>query len=154
MAWDRKPHLVSLGSQKNFERFMAGIQGDADGPSQVLPDITAYKAMIAKAIIFKTVNRLARSMFKADFAQVTAYTVAVLSEMVEGRMDLDRIWNAQTLSIPLQEQLQLWAREVNGIFHASANGRAISEWAKKQECWDIVLRGPLSAPRSGIPEIR
>ena len=55
-AWDCKPYLVSLGNQKNFERFMQGFAdgvGQADSP---LPDVVAYKGMIAKAIIFKAMK--------------------------------------------------------------------------------------------------
>jgi hypothetical protein len=154
MAWDQKPHLVSQGSQKNFERFMAVIEEDVEGATSALPDVAAYKRMIAKAIIFKTASRLARSMFQAFQANVAAYTVAVMAEQVEETIDLDRVWNAQALSIPLQEQMQLWAREVNGALNASADGRMISEWAKKSECWSVVRQGSLSARRSGIPEIR
>ena len=110
--------------------------------------------MIAKAIIFKTAQKLVRPMFAAFQANVTAYTVSVLSERIGDRLDLDRIWQQQGLSAKLQEQIQVWAREVNDTLNASAAGRMISEWAKKAECWEAVLRGHLSAPLAGFPEMR
>ena len=52
-AWDQKPDSVSLGSQKNFERFMDCLKVAEGYPPMPLPDVAAYKAMIAKAIFFK-----------------------------------------------------------------------------------------------------
>lgn len=153
-AWDRKPHLVSLGSQKNFERFMASFT-DGDGqPEPPLPDVAAYKHMIAKAIIFKTAHKLIRPMFPAFQANVTAYTVSLLSDRIGDGLDLDRIWQQQAISARLQEQIQTWAREVNEALHATAGGRMISEWAKKAECWEAVVGRHLSVPLANIPEMR
>lgn len=152
-AWDCSPHLVSLGAQKNFERFMNGLI-DTDGRETQVPDVAAYKQMIAKAIIFKTTQRLVRPMFAAFQANVAAYTVSVLSKKIGDKIDLDRIWQEQAISDRLREQILVWAREVHDTLHASANGRMISEWAKKAECWDAVLAGRLSTPLAGIPELR
>lgn len=153
-AWECKPHHVSFGAQKNFERFMAGFTEGDDQPAKPLPDVSAYKHMIAKAIIFKTAHKLIRPMFPAFQANITAYTVSVLSERIGYRLDLDQIWQAQAISTRLQEQVQVWAREVSDVLHQSANGRMVSEWAKKEECWDTVLKAPLSEPLAGIPEAR
>ena len=153
-AWDCKPHLVSLGAQKNFERFMAGIGDIGDQTAVPLPDLADYKQMIAKAIIFKTVHKLVRPMFPAFQANVAAYTVSVLSSRMGDRIDLERIWQQQAISPRLGEQVQAWAREVNDLLYASANGRMISEWAKRGECWEAVGNMNLTAWLAGIPELR
>lgn len=153
-AWDRKPHHVSFGAQKNFERFMAGFSNGEDQPEAPLPDVVAWKRMVAKAILFKTAHKLIRPMFPAFQANVAAYTVSILSERIGNRLDLDRIWQNQSISGRLHEQIQIWAREVNDVLHQSANGRMISEWAKKAECWEAVLQAPLSDPLDGITELR
>jgi hypothetical protein len=153
-AWDRKPHLASLGAQKNFERFMAGFAESEDQQERPLPDVGVYKHMIAKAIIFKTAHKQIRPSFPAFQANITAYTVSILSERIGGKIDLDKIWQQQAMSAGLQGQVQVWAREVNDVLHQSANGRMISEWAKKAECWEAVLGAPLSDPLHNIPEIR
>jgi hypothetical protein len=152
-AWDRKPHHVSFGAQKNFERFMAGFSNREDQPEALLPDVAAWKRMVAKAILFKTAHKLIRPMFPAFQANVAAYTVSILSERIGDRLDLDRIWQNQSISGRLQEQIQIWAREVNDVLHQSANGRMISEWAKRVECWEAVLQAPLSDPLDGITEL-
>jgi len=153
-AWDSKPHHVSFGSQKNFERFMEGFK-EVDGQSAVpLPDVSGYKRMIAKAIIFKRVQKLVRPMFPAFQANVAAYTVSVLADRLGPRMDLDGIWTRQDLSLRLQEQIETWARDVNDVLHRTAGGKMISEWAKKPECWEAVREHTYSAPTDGIAEVR
>lgn len=152
-AWDRKPHLVSFGSQKNFERFMDGFTKE-EGQETPLPDVAAYKHMIAKAIIYKRTQKIVRPMFQAFQANIVAYSVSALSELIGDRMDLDKIWQQQVISSKLQEQIKIWAQEVNHTLNASANGRMISEWAKKVECWETVLKGHLSPPIPGVPEMR
>jgi hypothetical protein len=95
-------------------------------------------------------------MFSAFQADVAAYTATVLSERIGNRLDLDKVRQQQAIFPRLQdqEQIQVWAQEVNDAPRASAGGRMISEWAKKAECRDTVLRGHLSAPLAGIPEMR
>lgn len=153
-AWDCKPHLVSLGSQKNFERFMATLATGDEALNLPLPDVISYKRMIAQAIIFKTAQKNIRPMFPAFQANIAAYTVSILSEKLGNQIDLDKIWQHQAVSVAFQEQIQAWAREVNELLHATSAGRMISEWAKKLECWDAVRKGPISAPLGNIPEFR
>lgn len=153
-AWDQKPHLVSFGSQKNFERFMEGFTVQEGQASLPLPDVAMYKQMIAKAILFKTTQRLVRPMFPAFQANVAAYVVSLVSDRLGSRLDLDRIWHQQQLSARLQQQIQTWATEVNQVLHATAEGKMVSEWAKKSECWDAVRKRSYSPPTQGISEVR
>lgn len=152
-AWDRKPDIVSLGSQKNFDRFMASLT-PADGQEVALPTVTDFKAMIAKAKIYRDAQKLMRGMFPAFQANVTAYTVAVLSEKLGSRIDLQRIWARQAVSPELLSQISVWAKDVNDALHATANGRMVSEWAKRPECKEAVMGARYSAPALNIPEFK
>lgn len=153
-AWELKPHQVSFGSQKNFEKFMAQFGDDDEKSPRSLPDVADYKRYVAMAIIFKTATKLIRPMFVAYQANVTAYTVSTLADQLRDIIDLDRIWQDQGLSTRLQEQIRSWATEVNDILHATANGRMVSEWAKKEECWTAVRQRGVTKPLGGIPEIK
>ncbi|MFZ5593735.1 MAG: AIPR family protein [Pseudomonadota bacterium] len=153
-AWERKPDLVSLGTQKNFERFMDGLREDEGQPLAPLPDVAAYKAMIAKAILFKKTHALVRPMFPAFKGNVTIYLVSLLADRLGGRVDFDRIWSQQDISNVLRQQLQVWAAEVNDTLHRTSGGKMISEWAKKHECWDALRSASYSPVRDGIPELR
>ena len=151
-AWDQKPDLVSLGAQKNFERFMESVE-DMESTA-TSPDIQFYKQTIAKVIFFKTAHKLVRPMFPAFQANVAAYLVAVTAKLIGRRLDLEKIWQHQDLSQQLKMQLNIWASEVNEILHKSANRRMISEWAKKPECWATVSEWTYSKVSSAIPEIK
>ena len=151
-AWAEKPYLVSLGSQKNFERFMENFQNN--GTSTPSPDVPTFKQMIAKAILFKVTHRLVRPMFQAFQANVAAYLVSVLASRLGSKMDLDKIWLQQDLSDQLKQQLATWANEVNDALHKSANGEMVSEWSKKAECWEAIRAITFTSPLPEIPEVR
>ncbi|WP_416211164.1 AIPR family protein [Nitrospirillum sp. BR 11828] len=119
-----------------------------------MPAVADYKRMIAKAIIFKKVQKLVRPMFPAFQANVAAYTVSILADRLGPKIDLDGIWMHQDLSMQLQEQITTWAKGVNDVLHYSAEGKMVSEWAKKPECWDAVRESIYSAPMDNIPEMR
>lgn len=151
MAWEQHPDLVSLGSQKNFDRFMDRVSEQC--LNGWLPNVDDYKVMIAKAKLYRDVEKLIRSMFPAFKANVAAYLVSLLSRKLGDRLSLERVWLRQGISSELSEQLRVWAQEVNNRLHASANGRMVSEWAKKVECKEAVLEAAYSAPAKGIPEV-
>lgn len=154
IAWSAQPDVVSLGSQKCFDRFMSGMtvpEGELPAPA---PNVAAYKSMVATAIIFKSVQKLVRPMFQAFQANVAAYTVSLLAARLGSRFDLDRVWDRQCVSSELLAQLALWAEEVNETLHRTAAGKMVSEWAKRPECRDAVLGATYSEPAATIPEIR
>ena len=153
-TWDSKPHIVSLGSQKNFERFMQAL---SEQQEQFLPhaiDVPTYKAMIAKAIVFKKTQSIVRPMFPAFQGNVVVYLVSLLSFRFGDKIDLEHIWNKQDISPELRNQLQIWAKEINDELHSSSGGKMISEWAKKMECWEFLRNMRYSQPMGNIPEIR
>lgn len=153
-AWAGLPDVVSLGSQKNFERLMATMTVEEGAQSLPSPDVATYKAMVAKAILFRKTQSQVRPMFQAFQANVAAYTVSVLSKVLGERFDLDRVWIRQGVSPELLSQIGIWAREVNDHLHRTAGGRMVSEWAKKPECREAVLGEGYSEPTISIPEIR
>lgn len=152
-AWDCKPDIVSMGSQKNFDRFMAAL-APSEGQEAPLPSVADFKSMIAKAKLYRDSQKLLRPMFQAFQANVTAYTISVLSEKLGSRIDLNRIWEKQAASPELMEQIATWAREVNEALHTTSGGRMVSEWAKRPECKDAVMGASYSEPTDGIPEVK
>jgi AIPR protein len=153
-TWACKPHIVSLGSQKNFERFMEAFSEQNEQNSGQAIDVLSYKHMIAKAILFKKTQAMVRPMFPAFQGNIVIYLVALLSSRFGDKIDLERIWQKQDISSELRHLLQSWAKEINDVLHLSADGKMISEWAKKQECWDSVRNAEYSQLQENIPEIR
>lgn len=153
LTWDRRPDLVSLGSQKNFEKFMDYINTGLDGNPLPMPTVSEFKNMVSKAIIYKKTSALVRPMFPAFQGNVATYLVATLSEFHGSKFNFERVWTNQDISSELRNQLKIWAGEVNSALHKSSAGRMISEWAKKSECWEAVKDGKYSPPAGNIPEL-
>jgi hypothetical protein len=151
-AWLQMPDLVSLGGQKAFPAFMKLMtQGEDEVPA--LPEAADYRRMIAQVIIFKNAARLISPRFPAFKANVTAYTVALVSRLLGDRISLDEIWQRQSISAQLGTQIVTWSDEVHALLYTSARGRMISEWAKKRECWEEMRDHAWSAPGTNIPEV-
>lgn len=154
MAWDGEINVVSLGSQKCFDKFMERLAKLEAEASYVSPSVQDYKLMVAKAILFKAVQKLFRPMFQAYQANVVAYTIGMVSERHGSDINLIRIWDTQSLSDEFLAQWGIWGREVNSVLHKTASGRMISEWAKRPECRTEVLQRTYSVPKEGIPEFK
>ncbi|MCG5517222.1 MULTISPECIES: AIPR family protein [unclassified Ectothiorhodospira] len=154
MAWDVKPEVVGLGAQKCFNRFMSAL-GEAEAAGKpVVPDPAFFKALVAKAIIFKAIHKTSRPLVSAFLANVTAYTVAVVADSYGEDFDLEKVWLRQGVSPQFIEQVEIWAREVNERLHDTANGKMISEWAKRTECKSAMFSRPFSPPSVDVPEAR
>jgi len=153
-AWDGRPDLASLGGQKNFARFMDGIRSKEENGETVISDAGSFKKMIGKVIFFKQVHSLVRPMFPAYQGNVAIYLVSLVAKQYGDGIDLGRVWEQQGISSSFKEQIRIWAKEVDARLHATAKGRMLSEWAKKEECWAELQKLSLSPMTSALPEIK
>ena len=134
-TWDQLPHIVSRGAQKNFSDFMIrrGDRGRDD------PDPGYFERLVAKAILFRNAERIVhRQNFGGYRANIVAYTLALLFNATNQRLDLERIWREQTLGETLEGVISDLSHEVHEIITNPPNGRNITEWCKAQGCWDTV----------------
>ena len=152
-AWNQHPDHVSLGLQKNFDKFMASI-GSIGIDESPAPNAKEFKEMIAKAKIYKDLHKIVLREFPAFQANITAYTISIAAKLIGDDIDFEKIWQQQSGSPELMNQLKRWAHEVKEALHSSANGRMVSEWAKKSECKETVFSNTFSAVEENIPEIR
>jgi hypothetical protein len=137
-AWDGLPHLVSFGNQKNFQFFMQGLKEQY--PDGFTPDEPWYKAFVAKAILFRTVQAIVKT--------------ASISWKSGGRIDFDRIWSQQALSSEMHGMINDWAPQIDRELRRSAGSKMPSEWAKKAECWEAVRDLTLELPQPLPPEMQ
>lgn len=150
-AWAGSPQQVSLGSQKNFERFMAKL--GAEDAEEL--DVARYKGIIAQVLVFKAIQKVVKAGGYMSFqANITAYTVAALSRLTGERISLAAIWQRQGLSPELLEYAGVLARTVDEGLRRSAGARMISEWAKKDECWAEIQALNFPPVPSSIPELQ
>ena len=136
MTWARLPHVVSLGAEKNFSRFM---DLHARGTSQP-PDETYFKRLVAKAVLFRECDRIVnRQDYGGYKANVVAYTVAWLSFLTGQRVDMEVIWEKQAPSPAVSAAMTELSSEVwDHLSHPPPNVRNISEWAKREACWTTL----------------
>lgn len=151
-AWDGHADVVSLGAQKCFDRFMSGMSDIEAKGTIFTPDVSYFKAIVSKALLFKAVHKTARPLVPAFLANVAAYTVSLISQVYGKSFNHERVWSRQSISPQLVKQIEVWAREVNDRLHETANGRMISEWAKRPECREAMFSRPFSPPLADIPE--
>jgi hypothetical protein len=139
-AWGGLPHRVCLGGQKNFQHFMQRLKNEPQKPI----DGAWFKKLVALAVLYRAIEKKVRSMkFPAYGAQITAYVVAGLSHRSGGRIDYNRIWSRQAISMELEQLIETWAPLIDVAMRSSAGQKNPSEWYKKEECWhEIQLQLP------------
>ena len=144
-VWDDHPRWVNLGAQKNFARYAERI-GKEWSKSQVSFNEWYFRHMIARAIIFRNTERLVSSADWYDGgyrANIVAYTIAVIGECCRRRkldINYERIWKSQEIYPNLLKALKSAAAFVNSfILNPPAGFSNISEWCKRENCWQIML---------------
>lgn len=155
-VWDDKPTYVNLGAQKNFAQY-AGRIGKEWSKNPDIFNEYYYKRAIARAIIFRKTEKLVscQSWYNGGYrANIVAYTLALISKLCadSGKsFDFMKVWEAQDVSEIVRSALETTAKIVsNDIMVPLANISNISEWCKKEACWDrlqnraIELKSTLS----------
>lgn len=148
LSFDGRPHYVSEGAQKCFNRYATTVlvrMGDGTGLNALW-----FRRAMAKAMIFTTLDSEIgkAAWYQGDRgykAQIVTYAVAACAEgfREEGmQMDLDQIWREQSVPERLLQWMLEEARAVARILKwPPENVRNISEFAKKEFCWTLWVKG-------------
>jgi hypothetical protein len=141
-GWMNMPHLVCRGAEKNFLAFAERLEDDGEPPV----DLNYFKHTIAKAILFRTAEKLFTSLDLEGYrANSVAYAVAWVSHRSSHRIDLDRIWDDQRVPPLTQECLKSACGAA--YQHLTHTGGNVGEWSKKFECWELFRDLDLPIPR-------
>jgi len=143
-----KPHIVSFGAQKNFAEFARAI-GEEWSKSSAGFDEIWYKRMIAKGIIFRSLERVVpvQDWYAGGYrANIVTYAIAKVVHDADQRkrvIDLDQVWRQQRVPAALETALLAAASVANDVITGPPSGiRNMSEWAKKQACWAETSKRP------------
>jgi hypothetical protein len=143
VTWDRQPHQVSAGAQKNFKAF-ASIVAERFASQPEAFNENYYRRLVAKAILFNSVRS---AISKADWyesgylANLTAYAVAKLSLEISKNsqaesFDLLRIWEAQSVGpATLNEAVNIAHLALDVLTSDDRLVVNVTEWAKKESAW-------------------
>ena len=134
-TWDQLPYQVSEGAQKNFRRFTLRLNEHKN----FIPDENYYHNLIAKAILFRQTEKLVGNQkFGGYRANIVTYTLAFLSYKTAQRIDLEKIWKEQSISLVLENEIVKVSKLVHSVIVNPPNGANISEWCKKEKCWEAI----------------
>lgn len=142
-TWAGLPHVVSLGAEKNFREFTIRLPKMRSTPV----DLQYFQALVGKAILFRRAEKLVGAQnFGGYRANIVTYGLAKLFQLTDDRIDLRAIWQRQDVSPTLKEALVAVAQVVHGIITNPPGGRNVTEWCKKEACWDRVRAAPVTLP--------
>lgn len=153
-SWDQRPFEVSLGAEKNFRLFT--LRNSKVKFSQ--PSHADFEELIAKAILYRETERIISESRAVGYrANAVTYTIALLSKLLLKKLDFTAIWEAQLLSLQLEDLIRSLSAEVRSVLiNAPGNGN-VTEWCKKPACWERVQEIPFEVPenltRSKVPTV-
>lgn len=149
-SWDGLPHLVSLGSEKNYREFILRYRE----AGEFIPDIPYFSLLISKAILFRQTDKIIGGLKYGGYkAQIVTYTVALLSNLTGRRINLEKIWKNQGLSPALENAIVSLSRAVHAHLTRPPGGKNITEWCKREECWKSLLRKEAILPENLTGEL-
>lgn len=138
MAYMGYPYYVSKGLETNFVIFSDMIkQGKVPQPSQ-----SVYIDMIAKVILFQQCDKIVAGLkFGGYKAQINYYVMALLGKYYVSMYDADYIWRHQMISPDMAAVIEALALKVwNHFQNPIIKGINITQWCKKEECWELLQR--------------
>ncbi|MDZ7803621.1 AIPR family protein [Thiohalophilus sp.] len=151
-VWEGKPDKVSMGAQKNFADFANAI-GESWNKSENSFNEVFYKESVSKAIIFKRTEKLVSEQrwYEGGYrANIVAYAISKIAHdvgVMKKSVDFMTIWNSQSISSDMEEALEISAKTAHDILIDPPNGiRNVTEWAKKQACWERVKKEDVTWP--------
>ncbi len=143
-VWEGRPYEVSLGAQKNFAAFARRV-GQAWSRSPNDFNEAWYRQAVAKAIVFRATERIVstQSWYQGGYrANIVAYTIAKIAHELAKQscgVDFESIWRRQALGPRLAETVAYLAEQVHDVLvHPPTGISNVTEWAKKEGCWDRV----------------
>lgn len=156
-VWDEKPTHVNYGAQKNFAQYARRVgQEWAKSPDRF--NEFYFKRVVARAIIFKRLEKMVSGQpwYNGGYrANIVAYTLAMISKLCtdSGKsFDFLKVWDAQDISEVITDALLTTAEFVHDdIMNPPAGISNISEWCKKEACWDR-LQGRIKELKSLLTE--
>jgi AIPR protein len=145
-VWDGFPVLVNQGAQKNFAYYAQRISQEWEKKPNQFNEFY-YKRAIARAIIFRRTEKLVSSQpwYSGGYrANIVAYTIAMLANVCSSpakAFDFIGVWNRQDITPATVQAIEITAKLVYDIImHPTGETSNISEWCKKDTCWQQLQR--------------
>lgn len=139
------PEIVSRGAQYAFMEYANHISSGwgTDGSRY---NETYFKESVSLAILFRTTQDIVsnRPWYGGGYrANIVTYTIAKIIQMVNdrgGTLDLLKIWNDQSLTLPLKEQIATVSKYVYDSITGDNTEANVAQWCKKTKCWETIKK--------------
>jgi hypothetical protein len=160
VSWARKPHLVSAGAQKNFVAFAERVAKEWESSSEAFNE-TYFKDLVAEAILYNSIRAAVskQTWYQSGYlANIVTYTIAKISDAVaktgRGKFDFDAVWQRQEISEATRKFALEVAERVLQVLTSDRRPVAnVTEWAKRDQCWETVQALPVALPKDLIDEL-
>lgn len=132
------PNSVVRGNEKNYAKFINNNLPEVKEINNVY-----FEDAVAKAILFKTAEKRygtrKNNYCIGELRQVAVpYTISLISYLTGNKLDLYKIWKNQCISDALSDFIYDLMKQVNAFIIAESPITHYIEWAKKDECWELV----------------
>jgi hypothetical protein len=143
-CWAQLPHIVGKGKQYSFNYFKVNIANKM----KQLPTQEEFESYIAKAILFKETDNIVKEQkFGGAYkANIVAYTIALLSYKTAQKIDMNFVWKAQCLPGEIKTAVEILSKYVNDYIRKSAGDQNVTQWCKKEECWEGLKKVMVTIP--------
>jgi len=140
------PHFVVRGNQKNYAQFVSmGL------PKKI--DNIYFEDVVAKMILYKAAEKKygVKPNSIGDMRYVTVpYSISYFNYLTGNKLDLYKIWKAQSISENLKDSLYELMIKVESFIKSKATGSLYGEFAKKEECWQLLKGSGIEIDKSEI----
>ena len=106
-----------------------------------------FKELVAKAIIYKTLDRETKKESFTDFkSTVVAFTISLLAlkfkESKSKRFNFMKVWSEQSLTQDFIDELIRVGKNINHLIMNPPVGmnRDVREYARKPDCWENIKK--------------
>jgi hypothetical protein len=131
------PHVACTGAQKSFVTFM-NLLNDKKFHEKIDDDF--FQKYCAISILFNKATKIIKEneVIGGYRSQVLNYTISLISYHTSRKINFDLIWADQDISNQFKDLINKWSLKVYEIIQDTSKGRNVSEWCKKEECWEEV----------------
>jgi len=106
-----------------------------------------YSKTVALLILWNDVERMVRRQkFQGYHHNIVAYSLAWLFQLTRSRIDLEKIWQKQTVGEPVMNTLEQITSIVNA--HIRDTDQNVTEYCKKETCWDKLKNIEFTLPEN------
>ena len=133
-TWSQLPHLVSRGAQKCYLSFMDIL----DRRGNFLPDEAFFKRAVARAILFKEIERIvSRQKFGGYRANIVTYTLAMAVTLdCPSESTLKQFGTCKVCHLHFSSFIETLCHRAHRHITNAPGGQNITEWCKKETCWE------------------